>query len=99
MKGKLKNMREILKEEKKKWKDIQNTEYILSKIEVKKLFSYLEKQLEDTSCNHTLYYTEQWFKDNLPQEEIKNVMDEIKQMGGYCDCEVLMNCYEEYDID
>lgn len=26
------------------------------------------------------------------------VRREIKEDGGYCDCEVLCNCYEEYDI-
>lgn len=35
----------------------------------------------------------------LPEEEkIESVIAEMKEMGGYCDCEVLMNCYEKYDI-
>ena len=47
---------------------------------------------------HTLFYTEQWLKDNLSKEKVKSVIAEMKEMGGYCDCEVLLNCYEKYDI-
>lgn len=95
-------MAELSKEEKKalmkKWKDSQNKKYILSKAKTQKLFRYLEAQLEDTPCNHTLCYTEQWLKDNLSEEKIKSVIAEMEEMGGYCDCEVLLNCYEKYDI-
>lgn len=95
-------MAELSKEEKKalmkKWKDSQNKKYILSKAKTQKLFRYLETQLEDTPCNHKLRYTEQWLKDNLPEEKVKRVIAEMKEMGGYCDCEVLWNCYEKYDI-
>lgn len=95
-------MTELSKEEKKalmkKWKDTQNKKYILSKTKTQKLFHYLETQLENTPCNHTLCYTEQWLKDNLSREKVKSVIAEMKEMGGYCDCEVLLNCYETYDI-
>lgn len=95
-------MTELSKEEKKalikKWKDTQNKKYILSKTKTQKLFRYLETQLENTPCNHTLCYTERWLKDNLPREKVKSVIAEMKEMGGYCDCEVLLNCYETYDI-
>ncbi len=95
-------MAELSKEEKKalmkKWKDSQNKRYILSKTKTQKLFRYLETQLDDTPCNHTLCYTEQWLKDNLSEEKVNSVIAEIKEMGGYCDCEVLLNCYKKYDI-
>ena len=95
-------MAELSKEEKKalmkKWKDGQNKKYILSKAKTQKLFRYLETQLENTPCNHKLRYTEQWLKDNLPEEKVKSVIAEMNEMGGYCDCEVLLNCYEKYDI-
>jgi len=96
------NMAELSKEEKKalmkKWKDTQNKKYILSRIKTQKLFCYLEIQLNNTPCNHTLRFTEQWLKDNLPKEMVKHVIAEMNGMGGYCDCEVLLNCYEKYDI-
>ena len=95
-------MAELSKEEKKalmkKWKDSQSKKYILSKTKTQKLFRYLETQLVDTPCNHKLRYTEQWLKDNLPEEKVKSVIAEMNEMGGYCDCEVLLNCYEKYDI-
>ena len=95
-------MAELSIEEKKalmkKWKDSQSKKYILSKTKTQKLFRYLETQLENTPCNHKLRYTEQWLKDNISEEKVKSVIAEMKEMGGYCDCEVLLNCYEKYDI-
>ena len=25
--------------------------------------------------------------------------EEIQSMGGFCDCEVLLNCYEDYELE
>ena len=50
-----------------------------------------EKRMENSA--------EEWLKDNISQESIGNVIAEITDMGGYCDCEVLLNCHEDYDID
>ena len=83
---------------KKEWKAAQRKDYILTEENVQKLFEYLEEKLDNTGCDHTLCHTEQWLKDNIPQELIESVVVEITDMGGYCDCEVLLNCYEEYDI-
>ena len=95
-------MAELSKQEKearlKQWRTAQNRQYILSKAKVQKLFYYLETQLGKTPCNHTLRHTVQWLNNNLPQEKVKSAIKEMKEMGGYCDCEVLMNCYERYDI-
>ena len=96
-------MSERSKEDKKallkKWKAAQNKKYILSKTKVRKLFQYLESQLSETPCDNTLHFTEQWLTNNLPQEKIESVIAELNEMGGYCDCEVLLNCYEKYDIE
>ncbi|MBO5510289.1 MAG: DUF2695 domain-containing protein [Clostridia bacterium] len=74
-------------------------DYILSKEDVQNLFAYLEDQLDACDCDSTLRYTEQWLKDNISRELHESVMAEITDMGGYCDCEVLLNCYEDYDIE
>ena len=74
-------------------------DYILSEENVQKLFAYLEEQLDACGCDHTLRSTEQWLKDNISTELHKKVIAEINDMGGYCDCEVLLNCYEDYDIE
>ena len=26
------------------------------------------------------------------------ILSELEDMGGYCDCEVVMNCYEDYQL-
>lgn len=96
-------MSELSKEEKKallkKWKAAQNKKYMLSKTKVRSLFHYLELQLSKTACDHSLRFTEQWLEKNLPPEKTEGVIAEIREMGGYCDCEVLLNCYEKYDIE
>ncbi len=95
-------MAELSKEEKKalmkEWKAVKNKIYILSKTNAEDLFQYLETQLDNIPCNHTLYYTEEWLKENLAPEKIESAIEEMKEMGGHCDCEVLLNCYETYDI-
>ena len=73
-------------------------DYILSKENVQKLFAYLEEQVDACGCDNTLRFTGQWLKDNISAELYKSVIEEITGMGGYCDCEVLFNCYEDYDI-
>ena len=73
------------------------TAYILSLEQVASLFEYVESKLEDTGCDHSRRYTQQWLSMNIPQEQHEAVLAEIEEMGGYCDCEVLMNCYEEFE--
>uniref|UniRef100_UPI004055A486 DUF2695 domain-containing protein n=1 Tax=Acetatifactor sp. TaxID=1872090 RepID=UPI004055A486 len=73
------------------------TPYILSLTQVASLFKYVEYKLEDTGCDHSRRHTQQWLSMNIPQEQHEAVLAEIEEMGGYCDCEVLMNCYEEYE--
>ena len=63
---------------------------------MEELFEYLEEALEEEECDHSLKNTEQWIIDNIDDEERRDqVRREIKEDGGYCDCEVLGNCYEE----
>lgn len=83
----------------KTWEATQKADYILSEEDVQKLFAYLEEQLNACDCDHTLHCTEQWLKNNISAELHENVIAEIADMGGYCDCEVLLNCYEDYDIE
>ena len=95
-------MANLSKEEKnalkKAWKAAKSKNYILTEEHVQKLFEYLEEQLDNSCCDHTLHHTEQGLKENISQEMIESVIAEITDMGGYCDCEVLLNCYEDYDI-
>lgn len=95
-------MANLSKEEKnvlkKTWKAAQRKDYTLTVENVEELFEYLEEQLDHSGCDHTLRHTEQWLHDHIAQEMIECTIAEITDMGGYCDCEVLLNCYEDYDI-
>lgn len=82
----------------KSWKEAQRRDYLLTQENVEALFEWLETQLDLTGCDHTLRHTEQWLKHRYSQEMVERIIAEIMDMGGYCDCEVLLNCYEDYDI-
>lgn len=72
------------------------TDYLLSLEQVASLFEYLEAQLDESGCDHSNRHTQKWLDRNIPENNRKNILTEIEDMGGYCDCEVLINCYEEY---
>lgn len=96
-------MGEMTKNQKKEalraWRQKDKKSYCLEQEEVEELFEYLEEALEEEECDNSLKNTEQWIIDNIDDEERRDqVRREIKEDGGYCDCEVLCNCYEEYDI-
>ncbi len=71
--------------------------YILTVEQVAALYEYVEEMLEESGCDHTRKHTLKWLEENIPADQREAVAAEIEEMGGYCDCEVLMNCYEEYD--
>ncbi len=94
----------LTKEEKKAllnaYKQKQNKKYLLKKRDAKSLFGYISKQLAKSGCDHTLRYTEQWLIKKYEDEQIRQqALDEIKEDGGCCDCEVILNCYERYELD
>ena len=71
--------------------------YILSVEQVAALYEYVEERLEENGCDHSKRHTLKWLEENIPADQREAVVAEIEDMGGFCDCEVLMNCYEEYD--
>lgn len=73
--------------------------YLLSLEQVASLFEYVETQLNETGCDHSRKHTKCWLSINIPQEQHEAILAEMEDMGGYCDCEVLMNCYEDYEED
>ena len=83
----------------KRWKAGQRREYILEKTSVGQLFHFLADQIDAEGCDHTLRFTEAWLDANSDANNKTAILEEIKSMGGFCDCEVLLNCYEEYDIE
>lgn len=92
---------DLSKEEKKAkqqaYRQAQKRSYQLSLAEAEALFAYLDEQLEEEDCDHTLRYTQQWLQQQA-HPQMAAVIAELQEMGGYCDCEVLANCYEDYDL-
>lgn len=66
-------MADLTKEQKKellrKWRADQNKKYLLSKTNVRKLFRYLNKELEQEPCDHTMRRTEAWLDAHCPPEK------------------------------
>ena len=71
--------------------------YLLTLEQVASLFEHLESQLNQSGCDQSLTHTKQWLATNIPQEQHEAILSEMEALGGYCDCEVLMNCYEGYE--
>jgi len=53
------------------------------------LLSWLESQLEEHPCQHSLHLTRQWLVDNAKPVAITEFA--LVAQGGACDCEVVMN--------
>lgn len=82
-------------EQRKLWKTENKRQYILSRQNVEILFEMLEAYLDKNGCDHTLRYTKEWLSQHVEEQDYQTVLSEIMDMGGFCDCEVLMNCYED----
>jgi hypothetical protein len=56
---------------------------------LKSLGAFLESKLAAAPCDHSHRFTQAWLKDKgkAPEKSLKA----LKQAGGYCDCEVLLN--------
>ena len=80
------------------WKQANKSVYELTQEEAEELFDFVEERVEAQGCDHTRRFTDAWLRENISSERHEKVYAEIEDMGGYCDCEVLYNCYEEYDI-
>ena len=96
-------MTDMTQEEKQallhQWKREQEGKmtYLLHPTQVRSLFDWLETALKREPCDHTLRHTMAWIERELPDESVSAVLGELREMGGWCDCEVLFNCYEDMD--
>ena len=82
------------------WKEKQKKVYILKKRDAKSLFSYITRQLAKTPCNHTLTHARTWLETKYPDEAQRDaILHEWQEESGFCDCEIILNCYERYDLD
>lgn len=70
--------------------------YLLRLEQVESLFDYVGEQLDLHGCDYSNRFTMKWLEYHIPESDREKVLAEIQDMGGYCDCEVMMNCYEDY---
>ena len=60
------------------------------------LFDYLNEQSETTGCNHDFSLTEQFLRDKQVNN-VEEVLEFLRENGGYCDCEVIFNVEEKFE--
>ncbi|GGU65910.1 DUF2695 domain-containing protein [Lentzea flava] len=57
------------------------------------LVEFVDVLVAEEGCDHTLRHTERWVNEHgLAWDPIA---DALAELGGYCDCEVVMNCGQE----
>lgn len=76
----------------------QRLEHILSENEAASLLQYVELKLQYHTCKHDHRYTLEWLEQHVDFMQHEAILSELEDMGGYCDCEVLLNCYEDYEL-
>ena len=76
----------------------QKKQHILTADQADALFEYLDIRLQDRGCDHTHRFTLEWLEKHFASNQREDILAEIEDMGGYCDCEVLLNCYEDYEL-
>jgi len=60
------------------------------------LFELLDAELHECGCDHDLKLTEQILV-NLEVKDVLSVLAWLKEQGGYCDCEVMMNVEQKFE--
>ena len=75
--------------------DFENSLPVRSDI-FKKLFNFLDVELGEKGCDHTLVLTEGFLKQ-LGITDTEAVKQWLRGHGGYCDCEVLANVEEKFE--
>lgn len=81
------------------WKNTEKEKFEatlpISRETFKELFDYLDTQLDTNGCNHDLRLTIEFL--NRHQIPLEPVVEFLRENGGYCDCEVLMNIVDKLE--
>ncbi len=83
---------------KMEFKRQQKVDHLLTANQAAALFDYLEVRIQEEGCNHSRRFTQAWLDENINFMQHDAILTELDDMGGYCDCEVLLNCYEDYEL-
>jgi len=68
----------------------------MSRDNFRKLFDYLDLELNDKGCDHTNTLTKA-FLDRIEVDNTPNILEWLAGNGGYCDCEILANVEEQFE--
>lgn len=81
------------RDRKREWKDAQRNAarkaFPLAGESLEQLFSAVDSAVEQNGCDHTLRFTEMWLTKHVNDRQ--TTLAWLKEHGGYCDCEVVMN--------
>lgn len=83
---------------KMEYKAQQKKPHILTANEAASLFEYVDIRLQAEGCNHTHRFCQAWLDEHVDFMKHSAILNELEDMGGFCDCEVLLNCYEDYEL-
>ncbi|WP_440604620.1 DUF2695 domain-containing protein [Bacillus sp. GB_SG_008] len=76
----------LLKEYSGKWEEIN-----LSPVQLETLGTFLDEMINSKGCDHSHKYTKSWLENNVPKSKISKIIKAMRNQGGFCDCEVLLN--------
>ncbi|WP_336769779.1 DUF2695 domain-containing protein [Bacillus bombysepticus] len=76
----------LLKEYGGKWEEIS-----LSPVQLETLGAFLDEMINSKGCDHSHKYTKSWLENNVPKSKISKIIKAMRNQGGFCDCEVLLN--------
>ena len=57
--------------------------------ELNALLGYLQRELAESGCDNTLRIASNWLRER--NHDVAAVSTWLRERGGYCDCEVLLN--------
>jgi hypothetical protein len=61
------------------------------------LIDFIDPRVEAEGCDHTTRFGEQWAREN--GVEWNDLAEGLQEFGGYCDCEIVMNCNDQEIFD
>ncbi len=65
----------------------------LNKDQLGALVDFVDAHVQAAGCDHTRRFTERWATGQ--QVLMDRLAEGLDEYGGYCDCEVVMNCDPE----
>ena len=90
-----KDRKKKLREWRAQQRRVTGSRFPLPEAELEALFDALDSELSSRACSHTLKFCRTWLAARGHAVEI--VIEWLKDNGGYCDCEVLMNVEPRFD--